>query len=149
MNKVKSEVQELISSVPTPLIIAISQIGIKEIPGEESNSQINKYLSTVDLPSDDEIPWCSAFVNWCLVEAGRQGTATPTARSFLHWGTPTFEPKTGDIVVLKRGTGHWQGHVGFFLDYHYAYIYLLGGNQSNSVCISLYKRKDILSYREV
>lgn len=144
----KSSRKQLISSVPIPLIIALSQIGTKEISGEESNSQINEYLKTVGQPSDDSIPWCSAFINWCLEQAGIKGTGSPAARSFSTWGTELIEPAVGCIVVLKRGTQSWQGHVGFYLSNTSAYIYLLGGNQSDSVCITPYLKESVISYRQ-
>jgi len=149
VNVQKASVKNLTSSVPTPFIIALSQIGIKEIPGPESNSQIDEYLKTVGQKSDDSIPWCSAFVNWCLEQAGIEGTGNAMARSFLNWSTSLHIPKVGCIVVLKRGTQPWQGHVGFYIDTAYTWVYILGGNQSNQVCIRTYPLEDVLSYRKV
>jgi hypothetical protein len=56
-------------------------------------------------------------------------------------------PEIGDIAVFKRGTMGWQGHVGFYVKNDGAYVWVLGGNQSDEVKISRYLGMDLLSYR--
>ncbi|KKK66354.1 hypothetical protein LCGC14_2964930, partial [marine sediment metagenome] len=39
--------------------------------------------------SEDETPWCSSFVNFCVCEAGYnpiKETGSARARSWLSWG---------------------------------------------------------------
>lgn len=142
--------------IPYHLTIALNQIGTTEISGDKSNVIINRYLKTVGQKGDDEIPWCSAFVNWCLIEANLPGTGKPNARSFLDYrreeqgvSTELAFPELGCLVVLSRGTKSWQGHVGIYLDHHRSLIRILGGNQKNRVGINAYPSNKLLGYRKV
>jgi uncharacterized protein (TIGR02594 family) len=137
------------TSLPRPLQIAISQIGTFEYSGRLTNPHVAKYLTSVGLPGIDSIPWCAAFVNWCLQEGGVKGTNSGLARSFLYWGNNTDDPKPGDIVVLRRGVDPRKGHVGFYLDKSNGYIRLLGGNQGDRVGVNSYAAIRLLGYRRV
>jgi uncharacterized protein (TIGR02594 family) len=55
------------------------------------------------------------------------------------------KPEVGCIAVFDRG--HGMGHVGFYVGEDEKGIYILGGNQNNSVNISLRDRKSLLGYR--
>lgn len=130
---------------------ALSQYGVKEIRGESDNQTIVDYAvdSGFSWVNDDETPWCSIFINWCAMKLGMERTKKATARSWLNIGIPIEMPDIGDIVVLKRGNSTWQGHVGIFISFEGEYINLLGGNQSNQVKISKYKKTDILGFRKL
>lgn len=129
------------------LLIALSELGQAEIPGDKDNPRISEYLATVGMPGDDEIAWCSAFVNWCLKQADISGTGKPNAKSFLQWGyqTPGFKP--GAVAVFNRGNQEWMGHVGFCLDETPSWLYILGGNQNDRVSIRPYSKSKLVSYR--
>jgi len=130
--------------------IAKLEKGVSEIPGAANNERIVGYHESTSIGrSDDEVPWCSSFVNWCCEAAGYVGTDSPAARSWLKWGRPVAEPYEGCIVVLKRGTSSWQGHVGFFVKENERSIWVLGGNQSNQVNISRYSKSKVLGYRDI
>ncbi|CDN96091.1 TIGR02594 family protein [Agrobacterium tumefaciens] len=93
-------------------------------------------------------PWCAAFVNAVLATQGIEGTGKLNARSFLNFGLPTDNPQPGDVVVFKRGNSEIQGHVGFFNGFDQnGNIIVTGGNQSNSVKTSTYKKEDLLGFR--
>lgn len=136
---------------PVWLRIARMERGVKERPGAEHHPRILEYLQTVDLEGvgelTDEISWCSAFVQWCLEKADISGTGSAAARSWLHWGELIGEPRIGAVVVLKRGTEAWQGHVGFVTGVHGNNIVVLGGNQNNEVCEQPYSKSKVLGYR--
>lgn len=127
---------------------ALAEQGVKETPGAGSNARVIEYLRTTTLPralaSDDETPWCSAFVNWCLEQAGLKGTGSAAARSWLSWGQSLTVPRRGCIVVLSRDGG---GHVAFYLRTVGSQLHLLGGNQNNAVCVRAYERSRLLGYR--
>jgi len=129
------------------LIIALGEIGQKEIAGVMSNDRISDYLRSVNMRADDEIAWCAAFVNWCLEQAGMVGTKMPNAKSYLNWGYNINVPLPGAVVVFDRGKQKWQGHVGFFLDETPSYVYLLGGNQQDKVSIRPYSKDRLEGYR--
>ena len=129
--------------------IAISQYGIREWSGNNHNPDVLKYFSDSGFATkDDETSWCSAFVCWCVQQAGMVHTKSLTARSWLNWGEAVWEPRVGDITVLWRvDPKGWQGHVGFFVRQNGSRIWLLGGNQSNEVNISDYDGTQLLGYR--
>jgi uncharacterized protein (TIGR02594 family) len=130
---------------------ARAEIGQKEIKGKKHNPSIVRYWKAVNNAkgiTDDETPWCAAFVNFVLLETGLSGTGKANARSFLTWGRSTSNPQPGDIVVFWRGAKDgWQGHVGFYMGFEGNYIKVLGGNQTDQVKISTYSRDKLLGYR--
>jgi uncharacterized protein (TIGR02594 family) len=109
---------------------AKSQEGIKEVP-ENKGKDILKYQeSTGNGPGSK---WCSSFVNWCLEQAGIEGTNSGRAFSWLSWGDELTGPAYGAIGVLK------SSHVGFVAGMtEKGDIILLGGNQSNCVSYKIY-----------
>jgi len=118
--------------------IAAREMGQREIPKLDSNPRILQYHSSTSLrATSDEVPWCSAFVNWCLKQVGILGTNSAAASSWLHWGKASV-PMAGAITVMRRVTG--ENHVGFFVAESRDYTQLLGGNQRDQVRISNYYR---------
>lgn len=136
---------------PVWLKIAFKELGQKEVSGSKHNERIIEYHKSTTLKAgEDEIAWCSSFVNWCINQAGIEGTGSAAARSWTNWAgkvSLSGTLKRGSIVVLKRGTKSWQGHVGFLVKYDDKHFWLLGGNQSNSVSIQKYYRHDLISIR--
>ncbi|MDM8563259.1 TIGR02594 family protein [Candidatus Marithioploca araucensis] len=121
--------------------IAIQEKGVKEIRGRVDNPRIVEYHQTTTLrATDDETPWCSAFVNWCMQQADIQGTNSASSRSWRNWGKRLREPRKGCIVCFN-------GHVGFYDSERGRKIMILGGNQSNQVNIIPYSKSRVLTYR--
>ncbi len=129
--------------------IAYAEIGAREVRGSGDNPRIVTYHCTTSLDapsaSNDETPWCSSFVNWCVEKSGYAGTDSAWARSWLNWGRATNSPVKGCIVVLSRLEG--SGHVGFFISKTTTTIKVLGGNQSDAVNISNFPSSRLLGYR--
>ena len=115
--------------------IAMGEIGTTEIKGAKDNDRIVEYHQSVALrASDDETPWCASFANFCLKEAGIEGTDSAAALSFRKWGqeVKVSHLRYGDICVIDRGGG--RGHVGFFVGFDRSgRLLLLGGNQDDQV----------------
>ena len=136
------------------LKIAASQLGTKEIKGAEDNPQIVAYATETNISGiqNDEIPWCSTFVNWCAKKAELPISGKPNARSWINVGVKTEKPIPGDVVVFWReNINSWKGHVGIFLGFNQdaSKVYCLGGNQKNAVTIAEYDAKKVLSYRRL
>jgi uncharacterized protein (TIGR02594 family) len=131
---------------PHWLDVAWGELGQEEINGPGSNPRIVEYLKTVGQPGDDDIPWCSAFVNWCLMESGIKGTCSAAAKSYLEYGN-SVQPRIGAIAVMNRGSQAWQGHVAFIAQVNFETVILLGGNQSNRVSFSVVDKKQIVECR--
>lgn len=122
----------------TPLDIARSHLGLREVRGAAANPAIAAMFADVGHPevTSDEISWCAAFLGSCLKRAGLPHTGSLAARSYLKWGVPVAlqDARPGDVAVIWRGKPDgWQGHV-FFLEQVTATTLIgIGGNQSNAV----------------
>lgn len=138
------------------MAMAEQEKGVSEVPGSGNNPRVLEYLqSTTNLnqsaTSRDETPWCSAFVNWCLAQAGYERTKNALARSWLTWGQAIPTPRRGCIVVFQREKKF--GHVGFYLEETDTHIKVLGGNQQNletqifEVSEKYYPKSELLGYR--
>jgi uncharacterized protein (TIGR02594 family) len=118
----------------------------------------------------DEIPWCSALVNYVCWLLRLPRSKSLAARSWLGVGFPIAleEARPGyDIVVLKRG-GKDQpgpevmaapGHVGLFAGVeHPARVFgdpdnrqvlVLGGNQADQVSVAPFHVERVLGVRRL
>jgi uncharacterized protein (TIGR02594 family) len=134
--------------VPPWMPFALAHLGEKEIPGTQDNVHVVEWLKgTGILHPDDETPWCSAFVNACMREAGVVGTGKANARSWLHWGRELAAPEFGCVAVFSRPPSPANGHVAFYVGETKTTIWVIGGNQNNRVCFAEYPRARLLSYR--
>jgi uncharacterized protein (TIGR02594 family) len=128
-------------------------IGIKEISGNMANPQILAMLKLDDeWPKDDAVPWCSAFVNYIAWLLRLPRSKKLNARSWLEIGRPIdiSQAKAGfDIAVFKRGDDGVSGHVGFYAGLEENTVYVLGGNQSDSVNITCYTKDKLLGVRRI
>lgn len=136
------------------LKIAFQELGTEEIKGDEDNPEVLKYAKETGIPgiNNDEIAWCSTFVNWVAMKAGLQYSKKANARSWLNVGKKVAVPEPGDVVVFWRESiQSWKGHVGFFLGFSEdkKRVYCLGGNQGNRVSVSAYRKAQVLSYQRL
>ncbi|QGY46239.1 TIGR02594 family protein [Maribellus comscasis] len=136
------------------LKIAFNELGTEEIVGDQDNPEVLKYAKEVGIKgiTNDEIPWCSTFVNWVAWKAGLQYSGKANARSWLNIGEKVTAPEPGDIVVFWRESPQsWKGHVGIFLGISAdkKRVYCLGGNQGNRVSVSAYRLNTVLSYQRL
>lgn len=144
-------------TVPPPWYeIALRELaaGVAESGGGD-HPRILEYLETCDDLEEgewerDSTPWCSAFVNWCLAQAGIEGTDSGWARSWKEWGEPIDPPPLGAIAVWARGRTSPDeavvtGHVAFFVEDRGESLLVLGGNQSDCVCLKVYPKLGYLT----
>ena len=132
---------------PKHLVVARGELGVKEIYGGGDNPRIVEYHQTCSLKAtDDETPWCSAFINWCVIQAGLTGTNSAAAISWMQWGkaVPLAQGTPGDLVIFSRTGGN---HVGFYLSHDNNAIRVLGGNQKDEVNIATFSRARFLGLR--
>lgn len=118
----------------SPLSIARTYLGTREVDGPGSNPFVLAWLSRVaPWASDDEVPWCGAFVYHCAaeLELTRPKERPAAARSWLLAGrdVPLDQAEPGfDVVVFARPDEHGlfpgpgvldaPGHVAFFVAGH-------------------------------
>lgn len=132
---------------PKWIEIAESYVGTKEVSGPKNNSTVVNFWKRIGLSgiSNDEVPWCAAFVGAVLTDAGFSSTHSGLAKSYLRWGVALDKPVYGCVVVFTRKGG---GHVGFVVGQNKdGLLYVLGGNQSDAVSIKLFKKDNIVGYR--
>ena len=132
------------------ILKALSYYGETGITGEKSNPVILNFYAEArnGYVSNDDVPWCAAFVNAILHECGLPQSGRLNARSLLEIGQETDEPVMGDVVVLWRGSKEGAfGHTGFFIREEDDQIFILGGNQDNSVSIKAFPKTRLLGYR--
>ena len=143
-----------------PFDLAQRFSNIKEIGGSVDNPQIMAMLKLDnDWPEHDEVPWCSAFVNYICWLLRLPRSKNLRARSWLTVGKGITldEARAGDIVILKRGRGEQPGpevleapgHVGFYAGRFADFIEVLGGNQSDTVKVSNYPKSKLLGVRRI
>ena len=127
---------------------AFDLIGQTEISGAMNNPKIVQMAEIYGI-SNDDVPWCSSFVAYCVKSSGLSIKNTSSmARSWLNWGIQTIEPKKGDICVLWRiAPDSIYGHVGIVDDVGAGYVSLISGNDNNAVRISSYDSSKVLGYR--
>jgi len=145
----------------TPFQMAQRFVGVKEIEGSTSNPQVLSMLKLDESwPQEDEVPWCSAFINYVSWLLRLPRSKSLLARSWLSIGYRVNEEAAQvgfDVVVLSRGNEPQPGpedlkapgHVGFFGGMEGEWVWVLGGNQSDGVNLSRYPRKRILGIRRL
>ena len=139
--------QALENTIAKWMLIAFTELGQSEIRGATHNDRIIEYHSVTTLEAkEDEVPWCSSFVSWCLEKSGISSTKSAWARSYLSYGKEVTDPTYGTICVFSRGEN--SGHVGFYFDEDDTHIHLLGGNQKDKVSLTRYPKSRLLAYRE-
>lgn len=130
-----------VGTLPRTIVEGVKLLGIAEVAGAGSNATILAWrdeLNASGVPikgySDDSIAWCGLFA---AIVAHRAGKAVPEnplwARSWTKFGQATDQAGLGDVLVFQRPGG--GGHVGFYIAEDTEAYHVLGGNQSDRVCI--------------
>jgi len=129
---------------------AVALMGLKETAGRASNNTILKWAELVGQGVDvdyttDSIPWCGLFVSFCMQDNGLVSVDQPLwAQNWNKYGKKLSEPAYGATMVFVRPGG---GHVGFYASEDATYYHILGGNQSDSVCITKVAKGRCIGYR--
>jgi uncharacterized protein (TIGR02594 family) len=115
-------------------------IGTKEILGPKNNPDIMDWADDLDIHyKGDDVPWCGLFIAHCI------GLTLPTevlpgnplgARQWEKFGDET-SPRLGAVMVFwRKSLSSGLGHVGFYVGEDKDAYQILGGNQSNQVCLT-------------
>ena len=135
-------------------------VGIAEVPGQVNNPHIVAMLRLdQSWPGADEVPWCSAFVNYIAWLLRLPRSKSLGARSWLNVGVPISveTAEAGfDVAILRRGAStvgadvlDAPGHVGFFAGLAPSRVLLLGGNQGDEVNITAFSVDKVLGVRRL
>lgn len=151
------------SVAPIPMTaFAMAQrfVGVSEVPGSEANPMVLSMLRLDQTwPGSDDVPWCSAFVNYVAWLLRLPRSKNLSARSWLGVGVPVapHEAEVGfDVCVYKRGNNspgpdvlNAPGHVGFFAGRDGLMTLCLGGNQGDRVSVIRQPVESLLGIRRL
>lgn len=123
---------------PKMLLEALALFGTVEGPGTKDNPTILAWAAEIGLAktySHDSIPWCGLFIGLVAHRAGKQVVDSPLwALSWADFGKPASGgAMLGDVLTFKRNGG---GHVAMYVGEDSGAYHVLGGNQSDRVCIT-------------
>ncbi len=136
-------------------------VGTKEAAGVANNPLVVAMLRLdATWPGGDDVPWCSAYVNFICWLLRLPRSKSLAARSWLGIGiaVPVADARPGsDVVVLRRGVGAQPGpgvldapgHVGFYAGIDGDHVLVLGGNQGDAVSIARFPATQILGIRRL
>lgn len=131
---------------------ALRYLGTKEVPGPASNPLIKSWIKAAAdwLDGDDsKTAWCGCFRGAVGLNTG---TGVPAehfrASAWKTWGSPvkSTEAVPGDTAILSRRGGKHVALIHKFSPDR-RFVYLLGGNQSDSVSIARFDAALIESIR--
>jgi uncharacterized protein (TIGR02594 family) len=124
---------------PKMIVEALKLFGTMEKPGAANNPTIVAWAKEVggevtDVFKADSIPWCGLFMAVVAKRAGKEPPQHPLwALSWSAFGAKSAAPALGDVLVFVRNGG---GHVGLYVGEDASAFHVLGGNQSDRVCIA-------------
>jgi uncharacterized protein (TIGR02594 family) len=124
---------------PKMVVEGLKLYGTLEAVGSKNNPTIIAWAKEVggeveDVYSADSIPWCGLFMAVIAMRAGKDVPKHPLwALSWSAWGAKADKPMLGDVLTFIRNGG---GHVALYVGEDADAYHTLGGNQSDSVCIT-------------
>lgn len=131
---------------------ALQEYGVREVAGAASNPEIMEMARECGFTdyTNDDIAWCSLFLNYVALKALFERSKALNARSWLLVGEPVTQPELGDVVVFWREDPKGAlGHVAFWIATRDNLIYALGGNESNQVMIAGFDPGKVLGFRRL
>lgn len=146
---------ETLPGRPNTITLALAEYGVTEVVGRGSNRTIIAWRDELNLAgvkitgySDDDIAWCGLFA--AIITYRRMNKASEVvkdplwARNWVDYGVKAVVPSLGDVLVFSRGNG---GHVAFYIGEDASCYHILGGNQSDKVCITRIQKSRLLAAR--
>jgi uncharacterized protein (TIGR02594 family) len=152
---VKIKPQEVIKAVESQLAWIAEGLKLKGYHEVKNNSLLRTWLRSdgKTLGDPSKFPWCGDFVETAL-KLGVPGLQLSAklkenpywARNWATFGVNASHMPYGAVVVFERGSG---GHVGFAVgrSSDSKLIYVLGGNQSDTVSIAPIKAERLIAVR--
>jgi len=140
-----------VNSLSGPLILIGQQLRISDRRMPISNPRIVKYAEEAGFFTikTDQEAWCAIFMKWCALKAGIEVDTNASARSWLNAGKRVNTIDEADAAVFWREDPNSNlGHVAIPLNYteDRKQIYVLGGNQSNMVCVKPYEAARLIAF---
>ncbi|MBB4804770.1 uncharacterized protein (TIGR02594 family) [Chryseobacterium defluvii] len=140
-----------------PIMIkqALNLYDTSEVLGAKNNPTILSWAKEVgqdpmykgvkDFYIADSIPWCGLFMAVVAKRSSKQIVKDPLwALNWGNFGKHTPVPMLGDVLVFIRKGG---GHVGLYVGEDATCYHVLGGNQSDKVCITRIEKNRLYTSR--
>lgn len=127
---------------------AYAHLGVHEGTDLKANPLVLRFFQEAghgEVKNDHRTPWCAAFVGAMLAQCGIKPTGTLWALDYARWGQKLAGPLVGAVGYKRRQGG--GGHVFFIASFDARFVYALGGNQNDQVCISRIPRAQVAGYR--
>lgn len=131
--------------------LKLGAIDTTEFSGPKSNPEIMAMANEAvvgKIYPNDEVAWCGVAMVVLALRAGKKveftGYDRLRAKSFLKFGTRTYVPMLGDVLVFERSGGF---HVGIYIAEDTKAYHVAGGNQSNQFNIIRIEKKRMLQAR--
>jgi uncharacterized protein (TIGR02594 family) len=125
------------------LVEAQKDLGMKELVAGELNANVRAMFKHTRYPPEligKKTPWCAAAVCAWLERSGHRSPRTARAADFVRYGTEVDleNAQPGDIVVFGKADkdAGGSGHVALLWQRRGELVDVLGGNQSDRVCIA-------------
>lgn len=135
-----------LKTAPTTKMVekALEHYGLKETYGKANNPKIMEWANSLgedvkQIYVADSVPWCGLFIGIVAKNAGKEVVKSPLwALNWGNFGVYSPVPMFGDVLVFIRitETGSKAGHVGLYIGEDNDCYHVLGGNQSDKVCIT-------------
>jgi uncharacterized protein (TIGR02594 family) len=133
-----------LKGLPKTVSLGLAEFGIAEVVGKGSNrtiiswrDELNQAGVKISGYSDDDIAWCGLFaaiITYRRMKNAAEVVKDPLwAQNWAKYGVKATKAMLGDILVFVRKGG---GHVGIYIGEDDSCYHVLGGNQSNKVCIT-------------
>jgi uncharacterized protein (TIGR02594 family) len=142
---------------PGPAMIknALALFDTIEKPGTSNNPVIISWAKEIggnvtNIYKADEIPWCGLFIGVVAKRSAKQLVKDPLwALNWGNFGKHVDVAMLGDVLVFIRKTseGKTAGHVGLYVGEDQTCYHVLGGNQSDKVCITRIEKKRLYASR--
>lgn len=140
---------------PKMLLEALRHYGCLEVKGPNHNPDITRWAHEIggkiaDVYRADEIPWCGLFIAICAKRSGYELPKDPLwALNWGTFGTKQTTARLGDVLtfIRKTSSGATAGHVALYVGEDAAAYHVLGGNQSDRVCITRIAKNRLYAIR--
>ena len=136
---------------PKMLLEAIKLFGTEETIGMANNPLIMSWAAEIGgnvkkYYNADAVAWCGLFMGIISRRANKELPNDPLwATNWSTFGSVTSKPMLGDVLVFKIVDGH--GHVALYVGEDADCFHILGGNQSDKVCIVRKEKSKLLVAR--
>ena len=144
-----------LKGLPNTIKFGLEEYGTAEVVGRGSNrtiigwrDELNQNGVKVVGYSDDDIPWCGLYAAIICYRRNKNSSEVVKeplwARNWAKYGVKSPQPGLGDVLVFSRDS---SGHVGFYIAEDDSAYHVLGGNQSNKVCIKRIAKNRMIACR--